>query len=217
MLNVLIATPALDQKVDAYYTHSLCDSIYLGLENNIRFHPVFLANESILPMARNELFKIAYDMQFDSMVFIDDDEYWDPHALIKIVQSPKDVISLPVVNKSDTELVYNVFFDDISKVEVDSSDGFIKVAKVGTGFLKISKKAVIDLYESNIEIEFRQRKLKQICEYGLKSGAFVGEDIALSFKLTELGYDIWVDPSHTVSHIGNKIYRGNFASTLNPS
>ena len=31
MKKVLIATPCLDQKVDAYFVHSLCESIKLGL------------------------------------------------------------------------------------------------------------------------------------------------------------------------------------------
>jgi len=34
-----------------------------------------LANESILPMARNELLNLAYHEKYDTVVFIDDDEY----------------------------------------------------------------------------------------------------------------------------------------------
>lgn len=52
MKQVLIATPCLDQKVDAYFVHSLCESIKLGIKHNYDIRCVFLANESILPMAR---------------------------------------------------------------------------------------------------------------------------------------------------------------------
>lgn len=206
MKKILIATPCLNQKVDAYYVHSLCESIKLGLKHDLALNAVFLSNESILPMARNELLNLAYLERYDCMVFIDDDEYWDAKSLIEILLSPKDVITVPVVNKGDKKIEYNVYFD---KVERDV-DGYFKVKSTGTGFLKLSKKVITDLWESNTELQFRNKKLKNICEFNYINGFFVGEDITLSRKIQELGYTIWVNPHHTVSHIGNKMYKGDF-------
>lgn len=206
MQRVLIATPCLYQKVDAYFVHSLCESIKLGLKHDLNINCVFLANESILPMARNELFALAVRDDYDTVVFIDDDEYWDEKYLIEILLSPKDVISLPVVNKEDKEITFNVWFENKTKDE----DGYIKIDQCGTGFLKISRKALMDLWESNIELKFRGKKLRNICEYTYDNNSFVGEDISLIRKLKKLGYDIWLNPNHTVKHIGNKMYKGNF-------
>ena len=210
MKKVLIATPCLDQKVDAYYVHSLCESIKLGLKNSFDINVVFLANESILPMARNELFNLAYHQNYDIMVFIDDDEYSDDQALIDILLSDKDVITIPVVNKSDKQVKYNV---DLVSKEVDS-DGYAQANTTGTGFIKLTRKVFTQLWESNTELEFRGKKLKNICEYTFSNGSFVGEDITLSKKIKELGYTIWVYTKHTVSHIGNKMYVGDFTKTL---
>lgn len=206
MKKILIATPCLNQKVDAYYTHSLVESIKLGLKRDLNLNPIFLANESILPMARNELINLAYHEQYETMVFIDDDEYWDPKILIEIIESDKDVITVPVVNKGDKKIEYNIYYE---KIEQDSN-GYFEVKSTGTGFLKLSKKVIVDLWESNTELVFRNKKLKNICEYTFINGSFVGEDITLSRKIKELGYKIWVNPNHTVSHIGNKMYKGNF-------
>ena len=210
MKKVLIATPCLDQKVDAYYVHSLGESIKLGLKHNLDINVVFLANESILPMARNELFNLAYHQNYDIMVFIDDDEYWDAKALIDILLSDKDVITIPVVNKSDKQVKYNV---DLVSKQVDS-DGYAQANTTGTGFVKLTRKVFTQLWESNTELEFRGKKLKNICEYTFCNGSFVGEDITLSKKIKELGYTIWVYTKHTVSHIGNKMYVGDFTKTL---
>ena len=84
MKQVLIATPCLDQKVDAYFVHSLCESIKLGIKHNYDIKCVFLANESILPMARNELLNLGYREKYDAVVFIDDDELWNEQVLIDI-------------------------------------------------------------------------------------------------------------------------------------
>jgi hypothetical protein len=72
-----------------------------------------------------------------------------------------------------------------------------------------------DLWESNTELVFRNKKLKNICEYTYTEGQFVGEDITLSKKIRELGYDIWLNPHYTVSHIGNKMYKGDFKKVNN--
>lgn len=210
MKKVLIATPCLDGRVDAWYVNSLQESIKLGLQNNISFDPLFLAYESILPMARNELLNAAYRGQYNSIVFIDDDQEWDPQVLLEIVSSAKDVIGLPVANKSNKP-GFNVYGIDKTP---DSTDGYLKVGRCGTGFLKLSQKVISDLWNSNPECEFRGRQLKYICEYYIINDSFRGEDIALCEKIKELGYTIWVNPRHTVSHIGTKKYKGNFLKSL---
>jgi hypothetical protein len=208
MKKVLVATPCLDQKVDAYFVDSLCESIKFGLKYGIDIKCVFLANESILPMARNELLNLSYQQQYDTTVFIDDDEYWDAQVLIDIILSEKDVITVPVVNKSDKDISYNVWLS--KNPDIDPADGYIKAEKSGTGFLKLSQKVVADLWESNITLNFRNKNLKNICEYTYSNGSFIGEDITLSKKIRDLGYIIWCNPHYTVSHLGNKMFKGNF-------
>lgn len=213
MKKVLIATPCLDQKVDAYFVHSLCESIKLGIKNNLDIRCVFLANESILPMARNELFDLSYKEKYDCTVFIDDDEYWDEKALIEIILSEKKVISIPVVNKGDKKIEYNIWIP--KNPEIDTKDGYFKINRTGAGFLKLSKEVVADLWASNTELIFRGKHIKNICEYSFMNGEFIGEDVCLSNKIIELGYDIWCNPNHTVSHIGNKMYTGEFKKSYN--
>lgn len=161
-------------------------------------------------MARNELFNLAYHENYDTMVFIDDDEYWNEQALIDILLSDKDVITIPVVNKSDKQVKFNV---DLISNNTDQ-DGYAKANTTGTGFLKLSRKVFTQLWESNTELEFRGKKIKNICEYTYSNGSFVGEDITLSRKIKELNHTIWVYTKHTVSHIGNKMYVGDFTKTL---
>ena len=80
-------------------------------------------------------------------------------------------------------------------------------------FLKLSQKVIKDLWESNEECEFRGKKLKYICEYVITDNSFYGEDIVLCKKIKELGYSIWLNPKETVSHLGTKKFKGNFAKT----
>ena len=210
---VLIGTPALDGKVQAWYTDSLCNSIKLCAANGIDLLPVILIDESILPMARNELLNIAYTEEVESIVFIDSDQVWNPLALLEVINSSYDVIGLPVVSKTDEPGKFNVILQSTENIQKDEQ-GNIKVDGIGTGFLKISRKALESLWNSNQTVEFRGKQLKLICEYATNYNAFVGEDVYLCTKLKELEYDIWVNPNATCAHIGSKVWIGDFAHFL---
>lgn len=209
---VLIGTPALDGKVHAWYTDSLSNSIKLCAANGIDLLPVILIDESILPMARNELLNIAHTEEVESIVFIDSDQLWNPQALLEVINSPHDVLGLPVVSKTDEPGNFNVRFNP-ENIQKDKN-GYIKVNSVGTGFLKLSKKALKSLWDSNPTTLFRGKDLKLICEYSTAYNEFIGEDIYLCTKLRELEYDIWVNPNHTCGHIGSKMWLGDFAHFL---
>lgn len=210
---VLIGTPALDGKVQAWYADSLSNSIKLCAANRIDLQPVILIDESILPMARNELLNIAHQDNYESIVFIDSDQVWDANALLDIINSPHDVIGLPVVSKTDEPGNFNVKLQGIDQIQSDEK-GNIKVNAVGTGFLKLSRKALEALWNSNPTTLFRGKELKLICEYATNYNEFIGEDIYLCTKLKELEFDIWINPNSTCAHIGSKVWSGNFAHFL---
>jgi hypothetical protein len=210
---ILVGTPALNGQVDCWYADSMFDSIRWGYAHGIVFIPSILHNESILPMARNELIASAYHHDMD-LVFIDADERWHPKALLDVVTAPYDVVGLPYVKKTDEPHQYNLKVTDLSAL-VPDSEGYCKVQAIGTGFLKISHNALSALWESHPDVTFRGKTLKAICEYGVTAdGDFIGEDITLCNKLRALGYDIMLNTNYTVSHTGTKTWHGDFQQFL---
>lgn len=213
MRRVLVGTPALTGSVHAWYADSMFDSIKLGLMNGINIIPSILLDESVLPMARNELLCSAYIHNVESLIFVDSDEKWDPQALIDVVNSPYEVFGLPVVSKTDNYGAYNIRIEDPGNLHFDS-DGNLSVDGIGTGFLKIGRKALGALWDSSRELHFRGKNLRMICEYGEVGTEFVSEDYNLCRKLKDLGYSIWVNPRQTVQHTGTKTWSGNFEEFL---
>jgi hypothetical protein len=211
---VLVGTPALNGYVHAWYSDSMFDSIKLGLANGVNIIPSILLDESILPQARNELLRSAYIHDVESIVFIDSDQRWQPEALLSVIDSPYDVTGLPYVKKTDEPHQYNLKVTDLSSL-VPDSDGYCRTDAIGTGFLKISHKALTALWESHPDVTFRGKTLKSICEYGVTAdGDFIGEDITLCNKLRALGYDIMLNTNYTVSHLGTKQWDGDFQQFL---
>lgn len=211
---VLIGTPALDGRVDAWYAYALHEIGKLALSNNILVSPVLISYESILPMARNELFTLAINGNFDCMIFIDSDVYCDPQTFINVVNSSKEIICIPTVKKSDDEQ-YDIHFDTSTGFAVFENGNLIKADRVSTSCLKIGKKALASLAENSTDTIFRGKPLKNVCQYDFIGPAFMGEDIYLCEKLKKLGFEIWVDTRTTCMHIGPKVYEGNFKEFIN--
>jgi hypothetical protein len=206
---VLIGTPALDGRVDAWFCYSLHELGKEGIKNKIDFNVVMLSYESILPMARNEILTTAIQNNFDALIFIDSDIYCDPQSLIQAVQSEKDVACIPAVKKSDQES-YDIVLSEIPK----KIESWIEADRVSTSCLVLSKKALKALSDNSTTIVFRGKELKNICQYDFIGAAFMGEDIYLCEKLKTLGFKIWVNTNSTCMHIGPKVYKGNFKKIL---
>lgn len=206
---VLIGTPALDGRVDAWYTFALHEITKLCVLNNIDLNVSMLSYESILPMARNELLTFAIQQDFDCLVFIDSDVYCNPQSFFEIVKDSRDVAAIPTVKKSDQES-YDIGLAE----EPQQTSNWIKTNYVSTSCLKISKKALRSLAENSTVTEFRGKQLNNICQYDFVNAAFIGEDIYLCQKLKQLGFDIWLNMSSTCMHVGPKIYKGDFKVAL---
>lgn len=211
---ILIATPSLDGKVDIWYADSLSRTITLCEKNNIEIIPIFICNESIIHMARNQFIKFAYEGNYDSLVFIDGDQSWDPIYFLKVVQSKKDALALPVCLKNDTPKFNLKTFGKLEDVKVDENTGEFTIFQIGTGFFKLSKKIIKDLWNSSETIIFKDEKIKMVFDFSTEGNTYVGEDYTLCKKIREIGYDVWVNPNSTCNHIGQKKYRHDFKKTV---
>jgi hypothetical protein len=213
IITAFIATPALHGNVEAHYVASITEACKLGIKNNIDIMFGSISNESILPMARNQLLTIALDLKVDCLVFIDADVSCDPKTLINIIKNPEDVIAVPTVKKNDKEEQYDFWFEDEEQFETIKNN-LQSVKTVSTSCLKLSKKVLEKLAENSVSLNFRGKKLKNICQYDFEGEEFIGEDVYLCNKINKLGFKIWIDFSSTCMHVGSKIYEGNYKKTI---
>jgi glycosyltransferase involved in cell wall biosynthesis len=203
MLKVLIATPAHDGRLDVWYTASLVNSVRIAQENGIFLHPVFMSYDALVQRARNDLFRLGLD--YDAVIWIDADLEWHPMWIMELLASDKDVIGGTYRKKTDDEELYTVKTKNLQVEE-----GLVRVEGLGLGFVKMSKGAVKALWESSEVYQNEGREGRMVCDIQIVDGQLMSEDTMLSKKLTDLGYDIWLDPRMTCAHIGTKKFYGNF-------
>ncbi len=210
MRKVLIGTPSYDGRLEAWYVNALRQTEAYCRPHGIEFTPVFLSYDALVQRARNDLVRLAVEGDYDDLFFIDSDIEWAPQWALKLLNHPVDCVGTAYRKKTDAQELYTVR----SKVPVPMENGLCVVEGVGTGFVRLSRKAFMALWDSSEEYENEGRKCRWIFDVCVVDGKLVSEDNIMCEKLRRLGFKVHVDPSFTPTHIGMKKYHGDFANYI---
>ncbi len=208
-MNVIIGTPSYDGTTTVWYTNSIIETIRVCPED-IKLFPVFLSYDALIQRARNDLIAMAIEHKTDLM-FIDSDMEWTPENIFRLLSYEEDIVGGVVRKKSDTEEMYNVNTQNL-KLE---KNGLIKVNSIGTGFLKISNKALQALWDASEEYINDGKQCRMCCNVTIVNSELFSEDTSMMRKLRELGYGIFIDPTIDLPHMGSKKFVGNFMDFRN--
>jgi len=212
-INLFIGTPCYGGQCHTDYLHSLI-SYY---ESKIPFTVMTLGNESLISRGRNTLASYFYRMVGPTyLLFLDADIYLHANELIKLLSHDKDVIGAPVALKghdAEGNPVYNT-----GKILEEEGD-LLKVDKLGTAVLLLSRKAVNELVyhaEDNGDVYYSNPhtrgdadpsvKMFDIFKTGVFNKEYYSEDYYACRTLRKLGFDIYVNPNVRTRHNGNYVF-----------
>lgn len=207
---VLIATPCYDGRIDVWYANSLVNTVRLAQSKGVMVVPIFLSYDALIQRARNELFGLAVEGGFDDMIFIDSDMEWNPEWIMELLSRQEDVVGGTARKKTDDAEIYVAKTNDLTV----HANGLLKCQALGTGFVRLSKKAFMALWDASPEYRNEGKVRRMICDVQIVDGELYSEDVVLFKRLGELGFDIWLDPKMTCAHIGTKKYCGSLEAYL---
>src|SRR5210317_1291874 len=141
MKRILIGTPSHDGRLDVWYTNSLINTVKMSFDKGVRVDPIYTSFDSLLQRARNSLFKIAVEQNYDYLFFVDSDVEWEPEWFYRILEYSEDIVGAALVKKSDENEGYTCKLLD-KKLQLNERKNLVKANGVGTGFLKFSRKAI---------------------------------------------------------------------------
>jgi len=217
MKRILIGTPSHDGRLDVWYTNSLINTVKMSFDKGVLIDPIYTSFDSLIQRARNSLFKIAVEQNYDYLFFVDSDVEWEPEWFYRILEYSEDIVGAALVKKSDENEGYTCKLLD-KKLQLNERKNLVKANGVGTGFLKFSKKAIHALWNSSPEYKNEERlgdtPDRLVCNVEIKNGILISEDYILCDKAKQLGFDLWLDPTITINHIGPKKFRGGIHNFL---
>lgn len=213
MRTVVIATPSYDGRNICGFTAAVVASAKECLARNINLVPLFVCYDAKVHNARNDLLAMCVNTaDVSDLIWIDDDTEWAPAWILRLLDHPVDVVGGAVPNKDDAIEGYNVG-GDLRNLKA-GADGLIPVRHLGTGFLRLSRKAFVALWDKAPPYDTARGKQRRVFGFGLQDGAEIGEDVGMCHRLRELGFAIHLDPLMTCRHTGIKTWGGDFAAWL---
>lgn len=206
---VMIGSPCYDGRLDVWYTNSLVNTIKQSFEHDVEIIPMWVSFDALLQRARNDTIQIALETECDDLVFIDSDIEWKPEHFFKLLDCKEDIVGGTYPKKSSIE---EYVLRQLTQSQPDPTTGLIEVDGLGTGFVKLSRKAMQYLWDSSEPyIDPKDNKERRmICDVVIKNMSLHSEDIHMFDKLKEGGFKIWFDPSITCNHIGPKKFTGDY-------
>lgn len=152
-------------------------------------------------------------VEYDYIFWIDSDQVFEPEDVMKLIAHKKDIVGgiykmdrgthyAIVENWDEERFLKNGSFDFMTEADMqkhrDSGKKLLDVAYCGFGFLCVKK----GVFES---IEYPWfRPMHFVMDNGVEE--FASEDVSFSRRITQRGYDIFIDINCRVGHEKTFIY-----------
>lgn len=214
---VVFACPTVTEPY-ACFKQAMAASVPLLDEAGLDHQIVFEVGNPYISAARATMLRKALDAGADMIVFLDHDLSWKPSDLLKLIQTPGDVVAGVYRYKKDEEEYMGAVVTDASNVpQGRASDGALSGFRVPAGFLKITKEAVNRFMEHYPELVYGPYYYPSVdlFNHGACERLWYGEDYAFSRRWLATGERIWLVPDLDIDHHSkDKVYPGNFHKFL---
>ena len=213
MQKVLIGTPSYDCRIDVWFANSLVATVKEAEKKGIHVHAIYTSYDSLVQRARNDLVRLALDGEYDTLFFIDSDVEWEPEWFFRLLERPEPIVGGALVKKFDKEGYTVKILNKTLKYSEDKK--LLEVDGVGTGFLKVDKFALEELWLASDP--YTHDGINQRMIFNLlidDDGDLISEDYVMCKKWQNLGYKVWLDPTITCNHIGIKKFKGDLNKFL---
>lgn len=216
---LMIGLPAYDHKVGVKMAISLMKLAQKVQEYGIHIQVSSICGCSVVSRARN---MIAYEFlksDCDHLMFIDADMTFDADSVIRLLAwNQKRAIVAGAYEARKEGKVYIVTLDgDKDHIQMDHM-GLVKARRVATGFMMIRRDVFTRLAELHPEWLHldtnKQDRLYAFFDFKCDPDGYIGEDFLFCERAIEAGFDVWLDPTIKLGHMGIHEYQSDFGNDL---
>lgn len=212
-MKVIFCTPSLSGPT-APYISALEQSIPLIVGAGWEEGYTQEVGNPYISAARAHMTRKALDAKADVIVYLDYDLSWRPSDLLKLIETPGDVVAGTYrYKKPEEEYMGTVVTDDNHIPQGRASDGCLSALRVPAGFLKITKEAIHKFMGAYPELVYGERYNPSVdlFNHGAHEGVWYGEDYAFCRNWLATGERIWLIPDLDLDHHSkDEVFKGNF-------
>lgn len=209
--------PAYDHKVSLKQAISLMRFAQQAPAHGVDITIGSICGCSVVSRARNLIVQDFLESDATDLMFIDADINFDPQDIFRLMawaSEPNVGIAAGIPCARKTEKTYIVTLDEENGKMTMNGMGLVRAKRVATAFMMVKRQVIVDLVEKNPQWRYwderRDRNLTAIFDFMVKDNSYVGEDYLFCDRAREIGYEVWVDPTIKLGHMGVQEYEGDF-------
>jgi hypothetical protein len=156
------------------------------------------------------------------LIFIDSDINFEPEDVLRLMawtSEPKKGIVAGVPRVRGEEKVYISLLDYDENNELTMNGmGLVRAKRVATAFMMVRRDVFETLVEAHPEWTYHDKKtdrmLPALFDFKLTEEGYMGEDFLFCDRSREVGFEVWVDPTIKLGHMGVQEYLGDFGNDV---
>jgi hypothetical protein len=220
--SVFIALPAYDFKVSLKLAVSLARFAQAAPQHGIDIQIGSICGCSVVSRARNLLAQDMLDSNCDYLLFVDSDINFEPEDILRLMawgSDPKKgvVAAVPRTRSEDKVYIANLDYDENNELTMNRM-GLVRAERVATAFMLVRREVFVTLDAAHPEWRYYDKRSDRtvpcLFDFELTEEGYIGEDFLFCDRVRQHGFEVWVDPSITLGHMGAQEYVGNFGTDV---
>ena len=220
--SVFIALPAYDFKVSLKLATSLAKFATRAQRHGIDIQIGSICGCSVVSRARNLLAQEMLDSDCTDLMFIDSDinfEAEDVFRLMAWTSDPKKgiVAGVPRTRSTTKTYIATMDYDEDDKLTMNGM-GLVRAKRVATAFMMVRRDVFETLDAAHPEWRYyddrSNRTVPCLFDFMLTEEGYIGEDYLFCDRAREAGFEVWIDPTIKLGHMGVQEYDGDFGNDI---
>jgi hypothetical protein len=220
--SVFIALPAYDFKVSLKLATSLAKFATRAQRHGIDIQIGSICGCSVVSRARNLLAQEMLDSDCTDLMFIDSDinfEAEDVFRLMAWTSDPKKgiVAGVPRTRSTTKTYIATMDYDEDDKLTMNGM-GLVRAKRVATAFMMVRRDVFETLDAAHPEWRYyddrSNRTVPCLFDFMLTEEGYIGEDYLFCDRAREVGFEVWIDPTIKLGHMGVQEYDGDFGNDI---
>jgi hypothetical protein len=220
--SIFIALPAYDFKVSLKLAVSLARFAQIAPAHGIDVQIGSICGCSVVSRARNLLVRDFLDSKCTELLFIDSDINFEPEAIIRLMAWGSDaekgiVAAVPRTRDTNKTYIADLDLDESSQLTMNGM-GLVRAQRVATAFMWVQRGVFEKLAAENPDWTYFDKRagkdLSAVFDFKVTREGYIGEDFLFCDRARAAGYEVWIDPTITLGHMGVQEYVGNFGNDI---
>lgn len=212
-VSVFIGMPVYG-RIPPLTTLSLAHTAHAAGAGGIPFE-IGMEQRGIVTLCRDQVLDSFLRSDKQKLFWIDSDIVWEPDAFLRLLalSTQFDVVCAAYPTRTDPMTFQIAGSGEPQEI---SPLGLLEVWGTGLGFTVMDRtvcQKLADAAPSALD-QISGRATKAVFRTDIVDGVRRGEDMAFFADIRALGVPIWLDPTITLGHIGEKGWRGAAINTL---